>query len=195
MRYKEFNSNKVLEDCIPLFWSRGFGACSIKDIVEATGVNRFSLYEEFKNKNGLLEESLDLYSKRYSFKNMELLNSEKSLDGVLTSFYMSFMEDVESHPPGCFIIHIATELADSNKQVKEFLNTYLKDLEARFVLLIEQRAYTSEQAQFYAKHLIGLYCTSMCFCVIHSYDERKSIISNGINLILKRNKNYVSNTL
>ena len=61
MRYKEFNRNSVLEKCIPLFWKNGFRACAISDIVEETGVNRFSLYEEFENKEGILYAALELY--------------------------------------------------------------------------------------------------------------------------------------
>ena len=32
MRYQEFNSQKILEDCITLFWEHGFGACVIKGV-------------------------------------------------------------------------------------------------------------------------------------------------------------------
>ena len=58
MRYKEYNPNSVLEKSIPLFWEHGFGGCAIKEIVEATGVNRFSLYQEFEDKEGILYLSL-----------------------------------------------------------------------------------------------------------------------------------------
>ena len=64
MRYKEFHKNTVLEKCIPLFWKNGFGACTISDIVRTTGVNRFSLYEEFNNKEGILHNALALYQQR-----------------------------------------------------------------------------------------------------------------------------------
>ena len=67
MRYKEFNRNKVLEDCIQLFWEKGFNSCSISDIVERTKVNRYSLYEEFEDKDGILLQTLILYKKRYTY--------------------------------------------------------------------------------------------------------------------------------
>ena len=54
MRYKEYNVNRVLEKSIQLFWKNGFRGCSVKEIVEVIGVNRFSLYHEFADKSGIL---------------------------------------------------------------------------------------------------------------------------------------------
>jgi AcrR family transcriptional regulator len=58
MRYKEFNRNKILEDCISLFWKQSYTGTSISDIVKATNVNLYSLYNEFKNKRGILDASI-----------------------------------------------------------------------------------------------------------------------------------------
>ena len=99
------------------------------DIVEKTNVNRFSLYGEFQNKEGLLESSLTLYKERYGRKKIDLLQKKESIQEVLINFYMSFMADSDQHPPGCFIIHTSTELADSNPMVKKILNSYLKEIE------------------------------------------------------------------
>ena len=75
MRYKEFNSNKVLEECISLFWKNSFNGTPMSAIVKQTAVNRFSLYQEFENKQGILYEALKLYRERYAldFINLFLL--------------------------------------------------------------------------------------------------------------------------
>ena len=78
MRYKEYNRNAVLEKAIRLFWQKGFNGCSINEIVEVTGVNRFSLYHEFVSKEGILYASLELYRERYSKDKFDLL---KNSDG------------------------------------------------------------------------------------------------------------------
>ncbi len=64
MRYKEYNVNSVLKKTIRLFWKRGFRGCSINDLVDETNVNRFSLYHEFSNKEGILYHSLEYYQKK-----------------------------------------------------------------------------------------------------------------------------------
>lgn len=188
MRYKEFNTNKVLENCIPLFWTNGFGSCSINDIVKKTNVNRFSLYHEFQNKEGLLENALELYKDRYSKHQINLLQENDSIQNVLTSFFMSYMEDSDHHPPGCFIIHIATELADNNTMVKNVLDDYIGFIESQLKTTLNSHKETEENSVFLAKHLTGLFCTLTCFCVIHSFEERRSLVENGINILLKKNK-------
>lgn len=184
MRYKEFNRNRVLETCIPMFWKNGFRACAISDIVEETGVNRFSLYEEFGNKEGILLAALKLYKERYSSKNFKLLNQEGSTEIILKDFYLSYFNR-EKPQDGCFVIHVGTELADSDEGVKAFLKEYIDDLKRLYVTLLKREPKTSADSEFYARNLIGLFYTAMSFCLIHSETERAHHIENGIQVILK----------
>jgi TetR/AcrR family transcriptional repressor of nem operon len=100
MRYKEYNVNKVLEKSIKLFWENGFRGCSINKIVNITGVNRFSLYHEFENKEGILYASLHLYRGRYCQEKLDYLKKEGSLPDILKEFYLSFIDE-NNAIPGC----------------------------------------------------------------------------------------------
>lgn len=191
MRYKEFNPQRVLEDCISLFWGNGFGACAIKDIVSKTNVNRFSLYQEFENKEGLLHQSMQLYQNRYSNKQQELLLSNKPVKTVLREFFISFLSDSNTHPSGDYILHIATELADTNNKVKTTLDSYLNNLQNQFELLFNKHPETKKQSEFLAKHITALYCTSMCFSVIHPYKNRVSLVDNGLGILLSKTTAHV----
>lgn len=145
MRYKEYNVNSVLEKCIQLFWKTGFRACSINDIVETTGVNRFSLYEEFNNKEGILLAALQLYKERYSSEKFKLLENYGMLEKVLYDFYVSFFESLEQQD-GCFVIHIGTELADNDIQIKIFVENYIKDIEELFIQLLNKHLKTKSNS-------------------------------------------------
>ena len=182
MRYKEYNVNRVLEKSIPLFWNKGFNGCSINEIVEDTGVNRFSLYHEFTNKEGILYQSLKLYRDRYTKDQLSILKSDGRLVSILKEFYLSFLS--ESRPIlGCYIIHIGTELADSDKEVNRFVDSFLEEIKNLFVSLLVRNDYEKKDADVRARHLLGLYCTSMSFCLIHTPDEREKYIQNGIKVI------------
>lgn len=191
MRYKEFNTQRVLEDCISLFWDNGFGACAINDIVSKTNVNRFSLYQEFENKEGILHQSMQLYQHRYSNEQQKLLLSNKPLKTVLKEFFISFLSDSNTHPTGDYILHIATELADTNSKVKNTLDTYLNNLQSQFKLLFNKHLETKSHATFLAKHVTALFCTSMCYSVIHPYQNRISLVDNGLNILLNKTTNHV----
>ena len=129
VRYKEYNREAVLENAIQLFWQSGFNGCSINEIVETTGVNRFSLYHEFENKEGILYASLELYKERYSKEKLALLkDSTGAIEEILLNFYLSFLEDKQVIS-GCYFIHEGTELADTDAQIRESLNKYLTEIQ------------------------------------------------------------------
>jgi len=192
MRYKEFNTNTVLEKAINLFWQKGFNPCPISEIVKETGVNRFSLYQEFDNKEGILEKALQLYLNRYANKYLEKLEGIGNVTEKLKSFFFSYLDNTKMHPPGCFIIQVGTELADQNLEIKLFLTEYLNEIEKEFFQLMEKEGNKKEKSAFYARHLTALFCNTMCFSVIHTRQEQERIILNGMNLILKKQNSHVT---
>lgn len=193
MRYKEYNVNRVLEKSIQLFWKNGFRGCSVKDIVEVTGVNRFSLYHEFADKSGILYGSLQLYRERYCEDKFNILKEEGHPEDILKKFYLSFLRE-ENIQPGCFFIHIGTEMADTDEKIKSLIKSYLKEIQGLLFDLLTRNERTNEHANFCARHLVGLFCTTMSFCLIHSEKERAKHISNGIKVILNKNTSYATST-
>lgn len=185
MRYKEFNPNRVLELSIPLFWKNGFNACSINEIVEKTGVNRFSLYHEFENKEGILYAAMKLYHERYAQKMIALLDQPGEVIDLILNCYNEFFKDKEKHFPGDFIIHISTEMADHDPVVKALLENYLEAIENRLIKLLASDPRWENEASKLSKHILGLFCTSMSFCLIHTEEFRINFIKNGINVLLK----------
>jgi len=168
-----------------LFWQKGFNGCSINDLVDATNVNRFSLYHEFENKEGILYHSLNLYRARYCDENLNQLDKKGDLTQVLKDFYLSFLD--ENRPvAGCYFIHIGTELADTDERVKSSMDKYLTEIYIRLVNLLCEHKIGTSTAEFQARHLLGLYVTAMSFCLIHTAEEREKFILNGINLIISK---------
>ncbi len=193
MRYKEYNTKSVLEKCIPLFWEKGFRATSIQEIVEMTSVNRFSLYHEFQNKEGILYSALKLYKERYGNPKFKILNKEGELAAVLQEFYLSFLQNKEKQQ-GCFYVHIGTELADEDPEIKLLIKDYLTVLESALIERLLKDVKTVGNPNFYARHLVALFCTSMSFCLIHSEKQKQHHIANGIKVILNKKFNYATSS-
>jgi len=193
MRYKEYNVNRVLEKCVTLFWENGFRGCSVNDIVEVTGVNRFSLYHEFEDKNGILYKALQLYRERYCEDKFNILKEEGQPKAIITKFYLSFLNKENVHP-GCFFIHIGTELADTDVMINTLVKSYLGEIEQLIINLLNRDRLFKDQSKLLARHLVALFCTVMSFSLIHSEEERLSRISNGIDLILNKNRSYATST-
>ena len=58
---KNFTRDGVLANALPVFWQHGFADTSLQGLEQATGVNRSGLYSEFKDKEDLFMQSLQLY--------------------------------------------------------------------------------------------------------------------------------------
>ena len=58
---KKFDRSEVLDRAMTTFWTRGYEATSIEDLVAATGINRGSLYGTFGDKRRLFLAALDHY--------------------------------------------------------------------------------------------------------------------------------------
>lgn len=185
MRPKEFSRNNVLEKCLTLFWEEGYNGTGIQEIVDRTNVNRYSLYEEFGNKEGILLASLELYKKRHI--DWELLSQPISIEQRLFQFYISFFNPSKNnnHPIGCYISSMAMELRETH-EMQVFFNTYLDFIKDRFEQLLKEKLTLNiDTLKIMSQQLTTFYCTSMGMYVIFSHKEAEKYIQNNLNLITK----------
>ena len=185
MRYKEFNRNNVLEKCLDIFWKQSFHGTSLNEIVKATNVNRFSLYNEFTNKRGILDAALKLYKERYSRLYFLVKPGVQDLKSSLQQFYRNFLQTKLKHPPGCFIIYTATELSDDDKQMTLYLTEYLAEVKDSLRNILAQYSNDQGDQNVFLEQLTGLFCNAMCFCYIQSEAQRSDYINLNLNLFLK----------
>lgn len=57
-RPRNFNEDDVIDRAAGVFGRLGYAACSVDDLVDATGLQRGSLYKVFGSKRGLFEQVL-----------------------------------------------------------------------------------------------------------------------------------------
>jgi len=185
MRPKEFSRKGVLERCIILFWEQGYTATGIEKIVEVTNVNRYSLYEEFGNKKGILLAALQLYSDRHV--SFGLLINSSSVKEVVYQFLFSFFKPTigKNHPVGCFITSIGMELRE-DKELKTFINGYLETLKDNFSKLLSPLPSIEESnLSIVSKQLTYFYCSAMSMCVILTVEDTEKYLNDNLNLITK----------
>ena len=60
-RTKAFDHDFVVDKAIQVFWSKGYEATSIQDLVDAMGINRGSIYDTFGDKSGLFQTTITRY--------------------------------------------------------------------------------------------------------------------------------------
>jgi len=117
-RHKEFDRDEALHKAMEVFWSRGYNAASIQDLVEHMRISRQSLYDTFGDKHALYLQTLDRYREVESRKLFEMLKRPGPVKKSLQRLFEGVIEGAlcDRQRRGCFIGNAMSELAGRCKQ-------------------------------------------------------------------------------
>ena len=117
-RHKEFDRDEALHKAMEVFWSRGYEAASIEDLVGHMGINRQSLYDTFGDKHALYLQALDRYREVEGRKMFELLEKSGSVKRALRQLFGRIVEGslCDQARRGCFVGNAMSELAGRCKE-------------------------------------------------------------------------------
>ena len=119
-RHKEFNRDEALHRAMEVFWSRGYEATSVGDLVEHMGINRQSLYDTFGDKHSLYQQALDRYREVEGRKMFELLERPGSVKRALRQLFEGVVERaLGGERRGCFVGNATSELAGRCRETAE----------------------------------------------------------------------------
>ena len=112
-RNKEFDRDEALHKAMEVFWSRGYEAASIQDLVQHMGINRQSIYDTFGDKHALYLQALDRTREVEGRKVLELLERPGSVKRNLRQLFEGVVEKAlcDRQRRGCFMGNAASELA------------------------------------------------------------------------------------
>lgn len=133
-RPREFDEQQVLERALEVFWTHGYEATSVTDLMEATGLAKGSVYKGFGDKKSLFMRTLEMYLARGRAKYVELDKSQPDALEVLRQWLtcgvdMGMTRGVRK---GCFGVNCTVELAPHDEDVRELLKQHERQLEALF---------------------------------------------------------------
>lgn len=103
----QYDEECVIAAAIGVFWRKGYASAAISDLTEATGLSRSSLYERFRDKDGLFQEVLVAYTEQI----VALMRSMKgeTVRARLEALLRAFKPDGSSRPPGCLVARSCVE--------------------------------------------------------------------------------------
>ncbi len=136
---KQFDKQAALGRALEAFWSRGFEATSMQDLVDCMGINRGSLYGTFGDKRALFLTALASYDEG---RRRMLAEYEKRFAPreAIRQVFLAFTRDIsaEGGNKGCFITNTALELAAHDAEIRGLVATAQEDLEQFFVRMIRK---------------------------------------------------------
>ena len=125
-RTREFDIDEATEQIALRFWSDGYEATGISDLVDATGLGRGSLYGTFGSKRDMLDRAIEWYTEGRLEEMISMVESD-GLDGA-ASLYRMFTYARENKPEmaamGCLVVNASLELTASDPKMAETADKY-----------------------------------------------------------------------
>ncbi len=145
-RSKQFDPEVVIDKAMKTFWESGYEATSVQQLVDATGINRFSMYQAFGDKRGLFQHALDHYYRDVLARITSL--SEKPDRGLeaIRSYFEALATTLTSSigKLGCLGQNIGIELALRDDDAVAPLREMYETLAMNFEVALESAAERGE---------------------------------------------------
>ncbi len=161
-RPREFDEEVVLDAAVQCFWSRGYEATSVKDLIGKTGITAASLYNAFGHKRALFHTALDHYveaSIGERIRRCETLPPRKAIATFFDEILRRSLGDREHK--GCMLVNSALEMAPHDVEFQKIIAGVLHRIEKFFLKCIKAgqangvitRSMTAENL---ARHLLAV---------------------------------------
>jgi TetR/AcrR family transcriptional regulator, transcriptional repressor for nem operon len=161
-RPREFDEDVVLDAAIQCFWSRGYEATSVKDLIGKARITAASLYNAFGDKRVLFRTAFDRYvegSIGERIRRCEALPPREAIRAFFDEVLDRSLNDREHK--GCMLVNSALELAPHDSEFRKIIASVLNRIETFFLKCIKagqaDRTITrSVPADNLAQHLLSV---------------------------------------
>ncbi len=169
-RQKQYIEEEVIEKAMYLFWRNGYEATSTRMLEKEMGINQFSIYASFGNKQGVLLESLKCYQSKIKSIVDKLKSSENGAEGIKEYFYdfLNFSKE-NKKSKGCLLSNVSSELGENaDDAVKNEIRNFTLSLKSLFLEKLKQNPAKNDdtleqQANYLMVSMTGLAVASKIY--------------------------------
>ncbi len=137
---KQFDEEGALEKAKQAFWTQGYEATSLQDLVDCMGINRGSLYATYGDKRQLFIAALksyDLHIRHGLLDEFERSHPPReAIRQVFATFTSGISEGAGNR--GCFLTNTALELAAHDKEIRKIVAGAQAQMEKFFARMIDE---------------------------------------------------------
>lgn len=140
-RVAKYDREKALDNAVTLFWERGYGGASMKQIEQALDMRPGSLYATFGSKDGLFREALDVYAGRMSRSMAEALDDSPTIMAGIFQYLRSVAMQItapESPARACLVVKTLLEVTADQPELRKLVNQRLQAVEDNLADLLAQ---------------------------------------------------------
>lgn len=131
---KNFDVQQTLGKAMRAFWSRGYEATSVQDLLEEMGINRGSMYGTFGDKRSLFMAALQKYDEEFRKAQLAVISHTHSGKAAIRALFDGWIVTVlgDKALSGCFLTNTALELAAHDPEIGSLVATSQRGIEQFF---------------------------------------------------------------
>lgn len=137
-RPQEFEASEALKSAMRVFWSKGYEAASLNDILSATGLSKSSLYATFGDKRELFLTAFEAYRRERMQRLEAALNDGQPARQSIEKFFRQGVARAEApeYAYGCMTANEAVELAPHDLDIQQLVTKDFQAVEQAFARAI-----------------------------------------------------------
>lgn len=151
-RHREFDEDKVLDALKHVFWEHGYDGTSYTNIMEATGLQKGSLYAAFGDKRALYQKALARYDEKEVSDAVHMLRNDNLTPAIRIEIMMTGPVDAAQTKEGrwgCLLCNAAIDQAPIDIETENTVKGSMDRLKAALIYAIGDE----EKAD----HILGAY--------------------------------------
>lgn len=132
MDKKSIRKEEIIQKSILVMFEKGYNGTGVKDLTDAAGIPKGSLYNYFSNKEDYAKEAINYYYNKMSKKQFDILSdrNRNPLDRI-KDFYHCMIDDFTNSSEynlGCFVGNLTQEMGGVSDVLREVTNNIHNDI-------------------------------------------------------------------
>ncbi len=139
-RPREFDPTEALSQAMQVFWTRGYEATSLNDLLDAMGLSKSSFYDTFGSKHEVFLETIKHYKKTMTAQFTGVAGLASPARKLIESLFdraVSRMTE-EGGQRGCYLNNCAVEIALHDPEAAKLVDGGIGLMEEAFFALVQR---------------------------------------------------------
>jgi len=151
----EFDRSTARDRALLLFWSKGYQAASLTDLLRAMEISRSSFYATFRDKRSLYVECMDVFARRTREILLRARSDNAPIDALRKFFDYTVTGQREPRASwGCMLVNTVLETAGVDDDLSGQASALLERMQADFVQCLLDAGLAPNRATEFASFLM-----------------------------------------
>ena len=140
-RQKNYDKGVVTDKAMRLFWRNGYYTTSTRMLEKEMGINLFSIYSSFQNKDGVFLASVKCYKELIRQRLLIPLAKKPKTIATLKDFFYDFLNFTKEQRTykGCLLINTANELGtDMTENIAKEISSFSEEIRAHISSILSE---------------------------------------------------------